>query len=130
MTAEFDWWLLILGLVIGAGLVWLILAELPRRDVDLGPEEHDLEASWIAAQLRPADRRWDADAVAAVLREHRAYLRLPPPEEATEAGAPPAARTDSYLADGAPLEAPPAPGSSSAAAASAGTGEAASTGPA
>jgi hypothetical protein len=81
MTAEFDWWLLILGLVVGAGLVWLILAELPRREADLGPEELDLEASWVAAQLRQRDRRWDAELVATVLREHRAYMKLPPPED-------------------------------------------------
>ena len=82
MTAEFDWWLLILGLVIGAGLVWLILAELPRRDVEIGEAELEVEAAWIAAQLRPTDRRWDPAAVTAVLREHRAYLKLPPPEGA------------------------------------------------
>lgn len=82
MTAEFDWWLLILGLVIGAGLVWLILAELPRREADLGSAELEVEAAWIAAQLAEQDARWDAAMVAAVLREHRGYLKLPPPDDA------------------------------------------------
>ncbi len=105
MTAEFDWWLLILGLVIGAGLVWLILAELARRDVEIGEAELEVEAAWIAAQLRPTDRRWDSAAVTAVLREHRAYLKLPPPDDAPDAAAPDAAMT-SALPDAA--AAPPA----------------------
>jgi hypothetical protein len=81
MTAEFDWWLLIVGLVIGAGLVWLILAELPRRDAELDHSEIALETRWIAANLEAEGRGVDPGAVAAVLREHRAYLKLPPPDE-------------------------------------------------
>jgi hypothetical protein len=104
MTAEFDWWLLILGLVIGAGLVWLILAELPRRDEELGEAELDVEAAWIAAQLQHTDRRRDPAFVAAVLREHRAYLKLPPPEEL-----PSDAVSDAAPAARATIWAPPAP---------------------
>jgi hypothetical protein len=35
VNGEFNWWLLILGLVIGAGLVWLVLADTRRRASDL-----------------------------------------------------------------------------------------------
>lgn len=85
MTAEFDWWLLIVGLVIGAGLVWLILAELPRRDAELDEAEIDVEAGWIAANLEAlGNGAADSVAVAAVLRQHRTYLRLPPPDELPE----------------------------------------------
>ena len=35
VNAEFNWWLLIVGLVIGAGLVWLVLADSRRREVDI-----------------------------------------------------------------------------------------------
>jgi hypothetical protein len=82
MTAEFDWWLLIVGLVAGAGLVWLILAEWPRRDEELADDELELEAGWIAAQLGAEGRGVEPAVAEAVLRQHRAYLRLPPPEEA------------------------------------------------
>ena len=81
MTAEFDWWLLIVGLVAGAGLVWLILAEWPRRDEELEDAEIGLEAGWIAAQLRATGRALEPETAEAVLRQHRAYLRLPPPDE-------------------------------------------------
>ena len=124
MTAEFDWWLLILGLVIGAGLVWLLLAELPRRDVEIGEAELEVEAAWIAAQLRPTDRRWDPGAVTAVLREHRAYLRLPPPEEVpSPAPAPgmPAAATPS-AATAAPAASSPSTSTADGDGASAGPG--------
>jgi len=81
VTAEFDWWLLILGLVVGGGIVWLVLAELPRRDAEIDAAETELEAGWIAANLA-ALHHVEPETVAAVLREHRAYLRLPPPDEA------------------------------------------------
>ena len=43
--AEFDWWLLVLGLVVGGGLVYLVLADGARRDADLEAEELPAEAS-------------------------------------------------------------------------------------
>ena len=39
MNAEFNWWLLIVGLVIGAGLVWLVVADSRRREADLSERE-------------------------------------------------------------------------------------------
>lgn len=40
MNAEFQWWLLILGIVIGGALVYLVLADLQG---DAGPDEEEAE---------------------------------------------------------------------------------------
>lgn len=84
MNAEFNWWLLIVGLVIGAGLVWLILADSSRRDVDVTTRERAAEGRWIAEELRRAGRTVDDDLVADVLDLHAAYLAAPPPDELVE----------------------------------------------
>ncbi len=81
MNAEFNWWLLIVGLVIGAGVVWLILADTSRREVDVDREERAGEARWIGDELRRADRRVDDETVADVLDLHAAYLGAPPPDD-------------------------------------------------
>ena len=39
MSAEFNWWLLIVGLVAGGALTWLVLADSIRRDREIGDEE-------------------------------------------------------------------------------------------
>src|SRR5690349_14850572 len=31
VNVQFDWWLILVGFVLGAGLAWLVLAELHRR---------------------------------------------------------------------------------------------------
>lgn len=82
MIAEFDWWLLIVGLVLGAGLTWLVVAESRRRDEDLDTAERASEAAWIAARLKPRHPRIDASLVADALDEHRDYLAGPPPDPA------------------------------------------------
>jgi hypothetical protein len=78
--AEFDWWLLVVGLVVGGGLVYLVLSESARREADQEAEELEAEATFISERL--ADQGIDViqPEVAEVLREHRAYLRLPPPD--------------------------------------------------
>jgi hypothetical protein len=78
--AEFDWWLLILGLVVGGGLVYLVLAEARRREVDEEAVELPAEATWIAARLAERGARIKPELVLEVLHEHRAYLDLPPPD--------------------------------------------------
>lgn len=78
MSAEFNWWLLIVGIVVGGGLTWLILSDSARRDQDLTDEETTAEAGWIARALgNPAV---DAETAEAVLRAHRRYLGFPPPD--------------------------------------------------
>lgn len=78
--AEFQWWLLIVGLIAGGAIVALLTMDTSRHDDDLPDDEQAAEVTFIAAQLAGEGRPVDDDAVAAVLEAHRAYLRLPPPD--------------------------------------------------
>lgn len=80
--AEFQWWLLIVGLVAGGGLVFVVSMDGRRREEDVEGLERRAEATWIADQLAARDREpiVDAGTVEAVLRVHREYLSLPPPD--------------------------------------------------
>ena len=78
MNVQFDWWLLLVGLVIGAGLTWLVLAEVRRRDDDLSRDERAAESDWIVANLATRGMDADTDAVQEVLRLHRTYLANAP----------------------------------------------------
>ena len=80
MNSEFNWWLLIVGLVAGAALVWLVLADSARRDADIEDEEIPMEAAWIAAILREDGEEIDPQTADRILRLHRAYLSAPPPD--------------------------------------------------
>ena len=82
MNAEFNWWLLIVGLVVGAGLVWFVVLDSRRRETDVDAEEREREAVWLAAVL--ADEGWDVppEAATRLLELHRRYLEAPPPDEA------------------------------------------------
>jgi hypothetical protein len=75
MNAEFNWWLLIVGLVVGAGLVWLVIADWSRREEDLSEEERAAESEWIAEALRARGEPIDVAAADEVLALHREYLR-------------------------------------------------------
>jgi hypothetical protein len=88
VNAEFNWWLLIVGLVIGAGVVWLILADSARREVDIEHRERAGEARWIAEELRRAGRTVTDETVVDVLELHAAYLGAPPPDEPLDEEAP------------------------------------------
>ncbi len=81
MNAEFNWWLLIVGIVIGAGLIWLVLADSNRREVDVSARERAGEARWIAAGLRRDGRQVEDELVLAVLDGHASYLASPPPDD-------------------------------------------------
>ncbi|MEO5885770.1 MAG: hypothetical protein ABIQ58_09680 [Candidatus Limnocylindrales bacterium] len=80
MNAEFNWWLLIVGLVVGAGLVWFVVLESRRREVDVDAEERPREAAWLSAVL--ADEGYDVapEAAGRLLELHRRYLDAPPPD--------------------------------------------------
>ena len=78
--AEFQWWLLLVGLVAGGGLVAIVSMDGRRREEDLADLERRAEATWIADRLSARDRRLDPDLVESVLRVHREYLTLPPPD--------------------------------------------------
>jgi hypothetical protein len=77
VNAEFNWWLLLVGLVIGAGLAWVVLDDRgrgPNASEALTDEEAvDAEASWIAEQLSADGRSVDPDVAAAILRLHAEY---------------------------------------------------------
>ena len=78
--AEFQWWLLIVGLVAGGALVAVISMDGARRDGDLADDERAAEATFIEAQLAAEGEAIDRFTVAAVLRAHSEYLQLPPPD--------------------------------------------------
>ncbi|MEO5965781.1 MAG: hypothetical protein ABIR11_09980 [Candidatus Limnocylindrales bacterium] len=78
MGAEFNWWLLIVGVVVGGALTWLVLADSTRREREIDDDELSAEASWIARTV--ASPALDASLAETVLRAHRRYLGFPPPD--------------------------------------------------
>ena len=78
--AEFQWWLLLLGLVAGGGMVAVVFLDGARREADLDDRELPAEAAWISRLLAGRGREVDPDAVEEVLRVHREYLAEPPPD--------------------------------------------------
>jgi hypothetical protein len=78
--AEFQWWLLLVGLVAGGGLVAVVSMDGKRREVDIEALERRAEAGWIAERLAGGAQWVDGPTVEAVLRLHREYLGLPPPD--------------------------------------------------
>ncbi|HLA15743.1 MAG TPA: hypothetical protein VJZ72_02490 [Candidatus Limnocylindrales bacterium] len=88
MIAEFNVWLLLVGLVVGGGLTWLVIGELRRTDADVGATERRLEADWIADQLAGTDDAVTDDQAESVLRLHRRYVAIAlPPDGLVDAGA-------------------------------------------
>ena len=81
MNVEFNWWLLIVGLVVGAGLVWFVVADQRRREVDIDAEERAREAQWLSASLADEGHDLSPEMAERVLDLHRAYLEAPPPDE-------------------------------------------------
>jgi len=81
VNAEFNWWLLIVGLVVGAGLVWFVVADQRRREVDIDAEERAREAEWLSASLADEGHDLSPEMAVRVLDLHRAYLEAPPPDE-------------------------------------------------
>jgi hypothetical protein len=75
VNAEFNWWLLIVGLVGGAGLVWLILGDWSRREEEVGEAERARESAWIAETMRDEGTAIDPGTAEEVLRRHRVWLR-------------------------------------------------------
>jgi hypothetical protein len=73
MLAGFDWWLLILGVVAGGGLVWLLTADFARSDDDQALDEREREAAWIAGATALGQAE-----VARVLELHREHLAAGP----------------------------------------------------
>ena len=87
MNAEFNWWLLIVGLVVGAGLVWFVVADSRRRDGEIDAVERPREALWLSAVLAEEGRDVSPSTAERLLELHRAYLDAPPPDEPRGPGA-------------------------------------------
>lgn len=92
--AEFQWWLLLVGLVAGGGIVAVVYLDSARRDQDIEDRELPAEAAWIADRLAERGRTIDDGTVHQILLEHRAYRAEPPPDRLTlgepEPSSPPA----------------------------------------
>jgi hypothetical protein len=84
MISEFNWWLLLLGLVVGGGLTWLVMAETRRREQDLEDQELPEEAEWLEARLAEEGRPLPTETIQRVVELHRAYLDIVPPSEGPE----------------------------------------------
>jgi len=104
--AEFQWWLLLVGLVAGGGLVAVVFLDGARREQDVEEAELPAEAQWIAARLGSGERRLDPHQVEAILREHREYRLMPPPDRLDPIDASPVA-----VVEANPVGSPGAPGS-------------------
>ena len=85
VNAEFNWWLLIVGFVVGAGIAWFVLMDARRRDVDVDEQERPREALWLSRMLGDEGHRVTPEAADRMLVLHRAYLEAPPPDDAEPA---------------------------------------------
>ena len=80
MNAEFNVWLLIVGLVVGAGLVWLVIMDSRRREAEVDAVERPREAAWLSAVMAEDGYDVPPEAAERMLDLHRAYLEAPPPD--------------------------------------------------
>ena len=69
------------GLVVGAGLVWFVVADQRRREVDIEASERAQEARWLSASLEDEGHHVTPETAERLLALHRAYLEAPPPDE-------------------------------------------------
>ncbi len=74
--AEFNWWLLIVGLVVGAGLTWMVVADTRRREVDVEEAELPEEAAWLANVMADEGDPVSPATAERLVRLHRTYLAL------------------------------------------------------
>ena len=81
MNAEFNVWLLIVGLVLGAGLVWLVVMDSRRRESEVDAVERPREAAWLSSVLHEDGFEVSPEAADRLLVLHRAYLDAPPPDD-------------------------------------------------
>jgi hypothetical protein len=102
VIAEFNVWLLIVGLVVGAGLAWLVMLDGRRRETEIDAVELPREAAWLSAVLAEDGYEVSPEAAEQALLLHRAYLDAPPPDPAPDAlPAPEEARATELGSEGA-----------------------------
>jgi len=81
MNTEYIVWALVVGLVMGAGLVWLVIMDSRRRDVEVEAVERPLEAAWLSAVMAEDGFDVSPEAAERLLDLHRSYLEAPPPDQ-------------------------------------------------
>lgn len=86
MNAGFNVWLLIVGLIVGAGLVWLVVMDARRNETEIDAKEQPREAAWLSAVLSEDGFDVSPKAAERLLVLHRAYLGASPPDEIVEDG--------------------------------------------
>jgi hypothetical protein len=84
VNAEFNVWLLIVGLVVGAGLAWVVMMDGRRRETEIDAQELPREAAWLSAVLAEDGYDVTPEAAEQALLLHRAYLGAPPPDPVEE----------------------------------------------
>ena len=104
MNAEFNVWLLIVGLVLGAGLIWVVLMDGRRQEADVDVVELPREAAWLSAVMAEEGHQVSPLAAEQVLLLHRAYLGAPPPDPVIDEGRQRPPRSTGVELTGAPLE--------------------------
>ena len=87
VNAEFNWWLLIVGLVVGAGIAWFVLMDSRRREDDIDEQERPREALWLSRMLTDEGHPVSPDVTERLLVLHEAYLDAPPPDDPEPADA-------------------------------------------
>ena len=83
MSGEYGWWLFVVGLALGAGLVWILRVSFRRQDDDQIDVERQAEAGWIAETIEGAGGIAPVELVEQILDLHREYLAGPPLPEAS-----------------------------------------------
>ena len=73
-------WLLVVGLVVGAGLTWVVMMDGRRQETEIEAIELPREAAWLSAVLAEDGYDVSPDAAERLLLLHRAYLGAPPPD--------------------------------------------------
>lgn len=80
MNAEFNVWMLVVGLVVGAGLIWVVMMDGRRQEAEIDALELPREAAWLSAVMAEDGHDLSAEAAEQLLLLHRAYLAAPPPD--------------------------------------------------
>jgi hypothetical protein len=74
MNDEWQWWALILGILLGVGGYWLLRERLPRREEDIDPAERRAESDWISRSVERKGGQAPPEVVSIILDLHREYL--------------------------------------------------------
>ena len=74
MNDGYAWWLVLVGLAVGLGVMWLALVQLPRDDDDIDLDERDHEAAWIGATIESRGGICPQPLALEVLELHHEYL--------------------------------------------------------